>query len=93
MPYLSKYKASVIAVIVLGAVAALGSRFTIVFIKPLIDRLHLDPGGTPPIDASAPPSALNEFTNNVLEPWLATVSDWGLGPGVSQAITIVALML
>jgi len=92
MPYLSKYKASVAAVIVLGAVAALGSRFTIVFIKPLIDRLHLDPGEAPTADPASS-SALNKFTDAVLEPWLATFGDWDLDPGVSQAIVLVSVML
>jgi len=98
MPYLSKYKGSAVAVVVLGAVAALGSRFTIVFIKPLIDRLHLDPGesplgGSPLAESADDPSALSKFTNDVLEPWLATFGDWGLGPGVSQAICLVTVMI
>jgi subfamily B ATP-binding cassette protein MsbA len=92
MPYLSKYKASVAAVVVLGAVAALGSRFTIVFIKPLIDRLHLDPGEVPTVDPASS-SALNKFTDAVLEPWLATFGDWDLDPGASQAIVLVSVML
>ncbi|MDP6962547.1 MAG: ABC transporter ATP-binding protein [Planctomycetota bacterium] len=93
MPYLSKYKGSVVAVIVLGAIAALGSRFTIVFIKPLIDRLHLEPGDAPVVDPSESSSLLNDFTSKVLEPWLATIGDWGLNPGVSQALAIVLVML
>ncbi|MFT7516502.1 MAG: subfamily B ATP-binding cassette protein MsbA [Myxococcota bacterium] len=102
MPYLSQYKASVAAVVVLGAVAALGSRFTIVFVKPLIDRLHLEPGESPlgglPLDElsqeeSPDESLLYRFTNGVLEPWLARLGDWGLGPGVSQAISLVCVML
>ena len=92
IPYLSKYKASVVAVVVLGAVAALGSRFTIVFIKPLIDRLHLDPGESSGINPDSS-SALVNFTANILEPWLATFGDWGFAPGVSQAIVLVSAML
>ena len=77
---------------VLGAVAALGSRFTIVFIKPLIDRLHLDPGESSGINPDSS-SALVNFTANILEPWLATFGDWGFAPGVSQAIVLVSAML
>ena len=68
MPYLSKYKGSAVAVVVLGAVAALGSRFTIVFIKPLIDRLHLSGGDSPSVNPVSA-SALDAFTAEVLEPW------------------------
>ena len=92
MPYLSKYKGSAVAVVVLGAVAALGARFTIVFIKPLIDRLHLSGGDSPSVNPVSA-SALDAFTAEVLEPWLATFGDWGLGPGVSQAICLVAVMI
>jgi ABC-type multidrug transport system fused ATPase/permease subunit len=92
MQYLSKHKGSAVAVVVLGAVAALGSRFTIVFIKPLIDLLNLGEGDSSSVNPTSS-SALDAFTTEVLDPWLKTFGDWGLDEGVSQAICLVMVMI
>ncbi|MDA0668012.1 MAG: ABC transporter ATP-binding protein [Planctomycetota bacterium] len=74
--------------ITLGAIAAMGGRVTLLFFKPLTDRLGL--GEASNQDASA--SMLEEFTSNTMEPWLATFSDWGMPEGVSQVVVMLLLM-
>jgi ABC-type multidrug transport system fused ATPase/permease subunit len=92
-PYLKKHRLIVFAVLILGAIASLGSRFTIVFVKPLVDRLNLTPGDG--VDASEfeASSYLSGFTSNKLEPWLKSFGDWGMASGASEAIIIIVLML
>ncbi|MFK5956301.1 MAG: ABC transporter ATP-binding protein [Planctomycetota bacterium] len=88
VPYLRPYRRQAFGVIALGAIAAIGGRATLLFFKPLTDRLGL--GEVSSQDATA--SALERFTSNVMEPWLSTFSNWGLADGVSQVVVMLLLM-
>ena len=66
----------------------MGGRATLLFFKPLTDRLGL--GEATGQDDTA--SMLERFTSETMEPWLATFTDWGLPEGVSQVIVMLLMM-
>jgi ABC-type multidrug transport system fused ATPase/permease subunit len=88
-PYLKPYRRQAFGVVLLGALAAVGARTTLIFFKPLVDRLGLD--GEAPAEEAAP-SGLDRWTAETLEPWLAGLGDWGMAEGVSQVLIILLLM-
>lgn len=88
-PYLGRYRRQAFTVVLLGALAAIGARATLLFFKPLTDRLGLD--DQEPL-APGEGSSLERFTENVMEPWLHSFGDWGFAPGVSQVLIMLMLM-
>lgn len=91
LPYLRPYRRQAFGVVVLGAVAAIGARISLVFFKPLVDRLGLPDGSGTPAEEQAP-SGLDNWTENYLEPWLGSISNWGMPEGVSEVVMILLLM-
>lgn len=88
-PYLGRYRRQAFAVVLLGAISAIGARATLIFFKPLTDRLGLD--SQEPLGPGEG-STLEQFTQNVMEPWMASFGDWGLSPGVSQVLLMLIMM-
>jgi ABC-type multidrug transport system fused ATPase/permease subunit len=86
-PYLKPYRRQAFGVVLLGALAAVGARTTLIFFKPLVDRLGLDGEA-----GEAAPSGLDRWTAETLEPWLQGLGDWGMAEGVSQVLIILLLM-
>lgn len=76
----------------------MGGRATLLFFKPLTDRLDLGEAssgealGEVATGEDASLSLLEQFTANTMEPWLASFSDWGLSEGVSQVVVMLLLM-
>lgn len=89
VPYLGSYRRQAFAVVLLGALAALGARATLLFFKPLTDRLGLDDQAPLGPDEG---SVIERFTQDVMEPWLQGFGDWGFAPGVSQVLVMLMMM-
>ena len=87
-PYLGRFRRYAVGVVVLGAIAAIGSRITLLFFKPLTDRLGM--GEAMPMEGKA--SLLERFTRDTIEPWLASLPEWGMTPGVSEVLVMIFLM-
>ncbi len=88
-PYLGRFRRQAIGVVLLGALAAVGGRATLLFFKPLTDRLGL---GDVPTPMDGERSLLERFTHDTMEPWLASCPDWGLTLGLSQVLIMILMM-
>ena len=88
-PYLRRYRLQAAGIVVFGAFAAIGSKATMVFFKPLVDRLFPDAVEAP--TSGAP--LLDQWSHDSLEPFLATLGDWGLPPGISPVVFMVLVMM
>jgi len=91
-PYLRRYRRQAVGVVVLGAIAAIGARITLIFFKPLVDRLGLPSAASVATGEQASASGLDRWTRDHLEPWLSGISSWGMPDGVSQVIAIFLVM-
>ena len=89
-PYLRRYRAQAVGIVVFGAFAAVGSKATMVFFKPLVDRLFPEEAVEVPT-AGAP--MLDRWSHDSLEPFLATLGNWGMAPGVSPVVFMVLVMM
>ena len=74
----------------LGALAGVGSRLTLVFLDPLVRRLFPN---APAQAGVAGESLLARFDHQILEPWLAGLPTLGLRPDVAQVVVLVTLMV
>lgn len=97
-PYLARYRRQAIGCVVLGAVAALGSRANLLLLKPLLQRLFPGAGAGPPPAAEGGGAAalvtpLDRFNAGVIERWLGGVRLFGLGSDSSSLVALVLLLV
>ncbi len=95
-PFLGRYRGQAVLVVVAGALAAIGSKITMVFFKPLVDRLfgEVDEDTGQLILEDLPEDAplLDTWSTESLEPFLGQIGDWGMGPGVSAVLFMILVM-
>jgi len=87
LPYLKKYKAQAVAIVLLGALSAVGSKITIVLLKPLMSLLFQESAE----DLSD--SVLDVFVRESLDPWLQQLDWFGWGVQVSSAVALMGSMV
>ncbi len=90
-PYLLRYRRQAIWIVVLGAVAASGSRANLGLLAPLVNRLFPEIGASAGEDALQTP--LDSFTENRLEPLLDRLQVPGLDSELSAAMVLALVLL
>lgn len=91
-PYLGRYRRTAFLIIILGSVAAAGSRLTLIFLKPLVSLLFPEQQAVESLDQPAL-SLLDRFDQQWLSPKLDGLSLFGWSDDVSKVVVIVALMV
>ncbi len=90
-PYLKRYRRTAIFMVLVGAIAASGQRLTLIFLKPLVTLLFPERAADAP--AATELSLLDQFSQNWIDPAIAGVTVFGLGPEASAVTLLVGFMV
>jgi len=91
-PYLGRYRRTAVFIIILGSLAAAGSRVTLVFLKPLVSLLFPEQQASSTLEQPAL-SLLDRFDQQWLGPKLDGLALFGWSTDVSKVVVIVGLMV
>ncbi|MBT7012400.1 MAG: ABC transporter ATP-binding protein [Planctomycetes bacterium] len=84
---MKKYKGQAVAIVLLGAVSAVGSKITLVLLKPLMGLLFQED------QEDLGNSILDHYVRDTLDPWLQQLDWFGWGPQVSSAVALMLAMI
>ena len=93
LPYLIRQKRKAALIVLLGTVAALGSKINLVLVHPL-GNLLLEGEVAPEVKPDAPEfTSLESFSRDTIAPLLQGWDFFGLGESVSAVIIVLVIML